>query len=497
MSCISCQNNSNISYNCQCSCNSCTSCYNYTSCCKPEVDCEPCANSSGCPVNLDTKCVFYNLSSSDPSGLICMNLPNGTSLTDILEEIDTKLCQAFPDIAAYDLPCLRSSYTILNFQDFAEAVDYQLCYVKSLISSTKTSLEVSIGNLSTLVTSIYTPDITDCGDIGLDPGDTIIEVLQKYADKICEIVNECCGDNSPNLNTTNSSTLSFVTSGTKNHNLTGSVKVSSTFGNLITVNPDGLYCTVSIPSMYQTLSYNSGTNTLSISNGNSVVLGSAPAPQTLTFDCVSMILGISDGNTVDLSCIASGPFVETPLVANDSSSINFTTSGTAGHILTGSVIISPNANNILTNPGNGLYVPAPTASTDQYVKLNSGDPSAGYLEDKIIGVVNSLISTTVTSNNITHQAEVEAVLDVEELLDTISTTPAYLTAFCNIVKACLCFKFRIINTDVSSQTYEYTDCNGVDHAGLSIGAGSSLEICGTAIDVSDPTKVTVQNLGYC
>ena len=46
---------------------------------------------------------------------------------------------------------------------------------------------------------------------------------------------------------------------------------------------------------------------------------------------------------------------ETPLTANDSSSIDFTTSGTAGHTLTGTVIVSPNAGNLLSNPGNGLY----------------------------------------------------------------------------------------------------------------------------------------------
>lgn len=478
------------------SCNSCTSCYEHTSCCSPVVDCEPCATSSGCPINLDTSCVFYNLSSDIPSDLTCINLPNGTSLKDILEAMDTKICQALPDISSYSLPCLSASYVINNFQNFAEAVDYELCYTRSLLSSTKSALEITIGNLATLVTSIYTPNITDCGDIGLDPTDTIIEVLQKYADKLCEIVNECCGDNSPSIIATNSSTLSFVTSGTKNHNITGSVKVSSIFGNLITVNPDGLYVSVTIPDMIQTLSYNSGTNTLSISGGNSVVLGAAAAPQTLSFDCISMILGISDGNTVDLSCIAGSPFVETPLVANDSTSIDFTTSGTGGHILTGSVIISPNANNILVNPGNGLYVPTPSASTDEKVKLNAADPTTGYLEDKIIGVVNSIITTTVTSNNISHQSEVEAVLDIDELLNEISVTPALLNTFCNMVKSCLCFKFRITNTDAISHTYDYTDCNGTDQVGLSIGAGSVVDVCGEAVDVSDST-VTIQNLGYC
>lgn len=481
------------------SCNSCTSCYEHTNCCSPVVDCEPCATSSGCPINLDTSCVFYNLSSDVPSDLTCINLPNGTSLKDILEAMDTAICQALPDIGSYSLPCLTASYSILNFQDFAEAVDYELCYTRSIIASTKSALEVTIGNLSTLITSIYTPNITDCGDIGLDPTDTIVEVLQKYADKLCEIVNDCCADNSPSIVATNSSTLAFVTSGTKNHNITGSVKVSSVFGNMITVNPDGLYVSVSIPDMIQTLSYDSGTNTLSISGGNSVVLGAAAAAQTLTFDCLSMILGISDGNTVDLSCIAGGPFVETPLVANDSTSINFTTSGTSGHILTGSVIldgVTGAGDNIIVNTGLGLYAPPPSAAADEKVKLNNVDPTSGYLEDKLAGVINSLITATVTSNNISHQADIEATLDVAALLNEINITPAFLTTFCNMVKACLCFKFRITNTDAAPHTYDYTDCNGNIQAGLAIGAGSVVDVCGESADVSDPT-VTIQNLGYC
>lgn len=47
------------------------------------------------------------------------------------------------------------------------------------------------------------------------------------------------------------------------------------------------------------------------------------------------------------------------LTANDSTTIDFTTSGTANHTLTGSVILSPNANNSLTSAGNGLYVSSP------------------------------------------------------------------------------------------------------------------------------------------
>ena len=95
-------------------------------------------------------------------------------------------------------------------------------------------------------------------------------------------------------------TVDLTASGTDNHTLQADVKVSATAGNTLAVNADGLF---------------------------------VPAPAT-----------------------------ETLLVANDSSTIDFTTSGTADHTLTGVVKVSAAVGNTVAVNADGLFVPAATAS---------------------------------------------------------------------------------------------------------------------------------------
>jgi hypothetical protein len=62
-------------------------------------------------------------------------------------------------------------------------------------------------------------------------------------------------------------------------------------------------------------------------------------------------------NTVNGVYVPPASATETPLVANDSSSINFTTSGTNSHTVTGVVKISAADFNVITINSDGLYVP--------------------------------------------------------------------------------------------------------------------------------------------
>lgn len=482
-----------------CNCTPCT-CYQSNPCIPCQADpCDPCAAAQGCPINLSTECVFYNLNSSEATGLTCLNIENGISLKTILEAIDTAICAITPvNILAYTVPCITNSYSVTNFQEYIEAVDQELCVLKLNISNNLTTLTNSIAATNTLVNTIFYPAISDCGTLDLEVGDSIIIVLQKYADAICNILATCCVDDSPSINATDSSTLNFTTSGTKNHNITAAVKLSAVFGNEIEILPDGLYCSVAIPDYTQVLSFDSGTNTVSLSNGGgSIVLNPDADAQTLSLNCITKILTISGGNAVDLSCVASGPFVETPLVAVDTATIDFTTSGVSGHILTGSVIpaglISATAGNSIVVSAGGLYS---AASADTQVKVNAGDPTSGYLEDKITGKINSLITTTVITNGGTYKSEVESVLDVGALLTLIAANPAFLTAICNMVEGCMCYKFRITNGGVGSELYDYVDCSGVSFTGLSLGAGVSVDICGRSANTAS-TDITIQNLGNC
>lgn len=100
------------------------------------------------------------------------------------------------------------------------------------------------------------------------------------------------------LTVNDSPTVDLTNGGTAGHTVTATVKVSGDNGNQIFVRPDGLY----VP-----------------------------------------------------------PYTETPFVANDSATIDFTTSGNLSHTMTGNVRISGDAGNQVVVRGDGLYVPLPPA----------------------------------------------------------------------------------------------------------------------------------------
>ena len=116
------------------------------------------------------------------------------------------------------------------------------------------------------------------------------------------------------LTVIDTSSINFTASGTDDHTLTGSVKISATSGNQISISSDGLYVPqVSVPS-------------------------------------------------------------QTPLTVVDTSTIDFSTSGTNSHTLTGSVIIpglisSDASNQVTTGTDGKLFVPVPSSTT---VTANNG-----------------------------------------------------------------------------------------------------------------------------
>lgn len=122
------------------------------------------------------------------------------------------------------------------------------------------------------------------------------------------------------LTAVDTSTIDFTTSGADNHTLTGAVKVSATAGNQVTVNADGLYVAENDDQALSLVG-----NTLSLTNGGSVTLPS-----------------------------------ETPLTAVDSALIDFTTSGTANHTLT-ATILPGTAGQVLTTVGGVPVWQTPTA----------------------------------------------------------------------------------------------------------------------------------------
>lgn len=427
----------------------CNSCLQDNCSCNNTCD-DPCSNTSGCPINLDTACVFYKLIDTTPSGLTCIGLPNGTNLKTILEAFDQKLCSISGfSYSPYNLGCLRDSYVITNVQQFSEAVATEICATKTNLTNINTSLTASITNINSTLASILVPSLTDNCFLGITPTDTLSQILQKILDTLCNILNINFTDQSPILNAINSNSILFTTSGVKNHTLLASLRVSTDVGNTVQVRTNGIFVP-SVASGFQILSYDVPTRTITLSGGGgTVTLPADNDAQTLSFNTLTKILTISNGNTVDLSSLAAS-LTETFITANDSATIDFTTSGTSNHTITGSVKISANAGNTITAQPDGLYVPA------------------------------SVFSFSDT--------------DIATLLTDIGSNPALKSQLYSLVYDELCFTFTVENTDVGSQTYDYIDCSGGSNIGISIGAGSSVTVIGKSVTGS-VSAVKIYNLG--
>lgn len=209
------------------------------------------------------------------------------------------------------------------------------------------------------------------------------------------------------LVTTDSSSLAFSTSGTAGHSLTGSVKISNSVGNILTISGNGLYVptpTITQDTLVATdtdsinfttsgaaghnitadvkVSPDSGNNLQIRPNGLFVNPSSANTPITIVaspgisiltsgtdLHTLTPSLEISANSGNQLSILSDGLYVPIPTIAQeafvavDTNTINFTTTGTLGHTLTGDVKISADSGNSLESRSNGLFVPTASANT--------------------------------------------------------------------------------------------------------------------------------------
>ena len=201
-----------------------------------------------------------------------------------------------------------------------------------------------------------------------------------------------------------SSTIDFTNSGPDGHTLTGVVRVSADAGNTVVVRPDGLY--VPPPaSIVETPLTVLDTTTVDLTstgpNGHQISavvkvstaannrLGINPdglyVPPVSCSDISAVfvpgVVAVAYGRDAGGNCVygpissGPGPTVETPLTANDSSTVDFTTSGTQNHTITATVRVDPAPGNQIIVTPEGLRVDPPDCA-DVTSLFTPGSPVA-------------------------------------------------------------------------------------------------------------------------
>jgi len=204
--------------------NNCTSCNNDT---EPEKECS---------VLLDTSCVFYRWRDSDSTALTCLGLTAGTNLTDIIDEIDTKLCEMSGfNLSGFDLSCLAETHSIYSFKDFAEVVSQEICTLKA------GDYNYKLDTLNANLQFINKPVLQDTC-IGYTNNDSIQVILQKIIDKVCTIDSvKKQIVSSPNITVIDSKTVDITVCGEKDHTLKADVIVAPREDNKLKVLDSGLF----------------------------------------------------------------------------------------------------------------------------------------------------------------------------------------------------------------------------------------------------------------
>lgn len=402
-------------------CDNCNKEHEETSCEQPPI------------VQQNTDDVFFGICSQD--SLPNLNLQAGTDLSSILKKIDYKLGGNFNTVNfnSFNMNYLTNKYDVSNIKKFSESVSLEFGYNNTRINqliATNNQQGVSLGGLTNKVEDIRIPEIVDTASVGFTINDDINTVLQKVVDKF----NYVGSGNNTTVSVVDTSTLDLTLMG---NSIKGNVKISTIPNNKIQVFGDGLYVNNQTTNTNQTLGLNG--NQLSISNGNTVSL---PILGLQTLNLNGNNLTISGGNTVSLPSL-----VETPLIANNSSSLNFTQSGVSGHTLSANIKVSSNSGNKVEINSDGIYV----------------------------------------------------AMDATDVLNQISVSNILKSTLCSLVSNCSssqCFKWYIQNTSSGSVSVSYIDINSVSQS-VSIGAGVSQIVSGLKILTNPSSTLVITFQGIC
>lgn len=473
-------------------------------CCEPKP-CEPCdpCKAPACPIQLDTTCLIYNKYGQGESKLQNLQLPNGSNGKDIFDKIDQLLGENIPfNFETYDLSCLANQYVIENFQDFVESVSKEICTINEIIQSNYDILFVLISDLEIKVDDINNPEIIDGGSLQILQTDDLEQIIYKLKDGyyILESLIGGLGAN-PDFSPSNSSSISWIIGGTKGHQPTASVKKSPNPGNALQILANGLFVPPGNNNI-QVLGYIPNTKTITLSGGGGqVILPPDKDEQTLSLNNVTKVLTISNGNSVNLSNILPN-FIQVPITPNSTNSIQLLANGPANTNITANVKVSACVDNLLSINPDGLCVtpPAIPPPPDEKVRATNGGLISGFLDEKLEGCTNGALTTNIAYNNVTDRVTVCGTINLVPLLTAISASPAALSAFCAMVEGCLCFSFKVRNTGVINQSYDYTDCDGLAVNGTVLAPAEYHEICARSVSPSignDPDTIQISNSGYC
>lgn len=424
----------------------------------PPTNINTCPLPTGGPV--DASCVKY----TGPA-LTCSGVATNSWLEDILQEFDTKLCEAGADWSAFEYNCLADDYSIETPAEFVDAITTEFCSLRADFTTfSGTTYPAGISNLQTQITQIVNPNLTLCAGSGITSSDTYTSILNKLATLGCDnkTALDVSGANwnscfsTPTLPTTPTAGFNVILA--KLCDLINNPVVTPlpTFNNQgsCLASPgtaDTLVSTINKIKTRLCLSPIYDINTSPWGCIANPAVGTGPNLQA-AFDAVLNQVNTLKSHDVTFdpdffevtdtvsgqpcqgrTVTFVGDVTQDRFVASDSSD---TDPGTLADKLTAGTNIT--LDNI-TTPGQIIIN---STGVDQLVKSSSSDPSAGYLNNKVNGVNNTGqgIQITAINNGTTNQVDFTPSIDeatfIGNLFNVIEDTPELYDRFCALMCGC-------------------------------------------------------------
>lgn len=302
--------------------------------------CNPAYTDTGCLDYPNSSCIIYN-----GDDIPCLSVVKTENLNEVLQHIKDVVCALTPTAYTdFDYSCFASE-GITTEQEFVEFISSLLCSILGtqtpLTVTSLSSLYTSIQSLITDVNLIKNQTLIACFQTisGLSTPQDISILLTAIQTIICDHEDritalEVAGALS--LTANDSATIDFTTSGTLNHTITGSVKLSGNANNALTAEVDGIHVLSPVITPVDTDSID-----LTVSGTHSHTI---QAEVKISADVDNILSIEADGLLVE----------QTPINPSDSSTVNFTATDAVS--FTASVIIDPNPANALSSTGSGLFV---------------------------------------------------------------------------------------------------------------------------------------------
>lgn len=421
----------------------------------------PCTNCDNgeCPGGIaPTDCIYY-----PGPALTCIGSLTNDRLSSILQKIDAKLCSISPDsYSTYNTYCLAPTNTE---KEFVEKISQQFCTLRADFNTFTTSTyPAAIASLQASITALDTPNLTSCSQIGFAPNDTIKGSLSKLATAVCNIYNgelSVAGVNwaqcsvVPTPPTTIVGGFNFVVAQLCNLSTQiGNSGVLPTFDNTGTC--------LSSPTATDSLSatvikIRSRLCGTPLFDANSLSWNCITNPATGPTDLQSSfqaILSKIDALSQNAPAFDPSSFTVTPTnplqpCAGQTVSLINPVISADRYVAVNNLDTSPGTLSQKITPGTGItldttttpgtmIINASATGGDEKVKTSTLDPTAGYLEDKIVGFSTSLVTTIATT--VANQVRISASINLETLItnifDELENNATLRERFCAIVSMC-------------------------------------------------------------